>query len=747
MPAGLLTLVLSGCLPFVLPPSREAGGPIVEVTNASAAMISAAWPDSDYADLQSDGRVPADRLRVDALDPAVRGGPTAALLKFDELIGDEAGQVPLGAVVHQALLRLSTSRPGDGAALHRMRLDWAAEATWNSFDDGIQADGVEAEAQPDLITDAVGAGAIELDVTAGVQRWADGVENYGWVFLPSGPNGWDFWGASAADEPQRPRLFVLFSAGDEPLSIASGDVTSDSVVLWAHASVPGDVIFELSFDESLAETFATMAVPVSDTAVPAKLDVPLPAADARYYYRATDAGGASRVGTFRSAAAPGARRGLRFAVTGDWRGELSPYPAITNVPQRELDLYVALGDTIYADVASPAVPKDQCETLADFRTKHAETYLERFGLRSNADCRASTAWFSMIDDHEVTNDFAGGAPPGSDPRFEDYPGDYINETELFARGLQAFQEFHPIRDEYYGDTGDARTAFKRKLFRFRTFGNDAALIQADARSFRDEEIADVFEIGVEQWFQDAFEPGRTMLGEAQLQDVQDALLAAEAQGVTWKFVLIPEPVQNLGPILGEDRYEGYAWERTRLLQFIDEHDIRNVVFVAADIHCTIVNNLAYQLEPGGASIPLDAWEISTGAVAYSPPFGPVVIDLFAEVFPGFGPLLQTIYYRLDRAQQDALLTRLMDVLLNAWDYDPIGLDGSGIPATLLAGQWVSLNTYGWSEFEIDADTQQLRVTTYGIDWYDADELLENPLDIVGRTPEVVSEFIVDAVGR
>ncbi len=739
------SLILSGCF-LAAWPAVSAAGPIADFSLAANAMISAYRPDSDYADLQADGRVPADRLRADAQDPALRGGPTAVLLRFDDLIGGGAGQVPPGATVYQALLRLTTSRPGEGAALHRMLVDWSADATWNSLGNGIQADGVEAEVQPDLITGAIGAGVVELDVTDSVQAWAQGASNYGWGLLPSGPDGWDFWSSSAADESQRPRLFVLYGAGEPNLSIASGDVTSDGVVLWAQATVPGIVTFELSFDENSAEVFATFGVSVSDALVPAKLEVPLPAAGTRYYFRATDAAGVSRIGTFRSAAAAGQPHGLRFAVTGDWRGELSPYPAIANVPGRELDFYVALGDTIYADVASPAVPKDQCETLEEFRLKHEETYAERFGQASNADVRASTPWFSMIDDHEVTNDFAGGAPPASDPRFKDYPGDYINETDLFARGLQAFHDYQPIRDEFYGDTADPRTAFKRKLYRERSFGDDAAMILSDARSFRDEEIADVFEIGADQWFQDAFEPGRTMLGEAQLQDVQNALLDADAAGITWKFILIPEPIQNLGPILGEDRYEGYAWERTRLLQFIDEHDLRNVVFIAADIHCTIVNNLSYQLEPQGENIALDSWEISTGSVAYAPPFGPVVIDLFAEVLPNLGGVLQDIYYHLDRAGQDELLIRVIDVLLSVWSYDPIGLDGSGLPATLLQGKWVSLNTFGWSEFEIDAQTQQLRVTTYGIDWYDEDELLGNPLDVVGRTPVVVSEFVVDAVG-
>ena len=73
------------------------------------------------------------------------------------------------------------------------------------------------------------------------------------------------------------------------------------------------------------------------------------------------------------------------------------------------------------------------------------------------------------------------------------------------------------------------------------------------------------------------------------------LLAADANGITWKFVTIPEPIQNFGTLNAEDRFEGYAAERNEILQFIDENDINNVVFMAGDFHGTIVNNLTYKL--------------------------------------------------------------------------------------------------------------------------------------------------------
>ena len=50
-----------------------------------------------------------------------------------------------------------------------------------------------------------------------------------------------------------------------------------------------------------------------------------------------------------------------------------------------------------------------------------------------------------------------------------------------------------------------------------------------------------------------------------------------------------------------------------MLRFIDEQGINNVVFIAADIHGTLVNDLTYQLESTGEQIPTNAFEITTGA--------------------------------------------------------------------------------------------------------------------------------------
>jgi phosphodiesterase/alkaline phosphatase D-like protein len=487
--------------------------------------------------------------------------------------------------------------------------------------------------------------------------------------------------------------------------------------------------------------------------VPAKWDLSGLTSATTYHYRITDSSGASKSGKFKTPANVGISKGLRFGVSGDWRGELLPYPAVKNADERSLDFFVALGDTIYGDVASLANGgQQQALTLDEFRRKHAEVYGELGGLNSLGDLRGSTALYAMIDDHEVTNDFAGGADVSSDPRFAADPaGTLINDSTLYNNGLRAFQDYNPIRERTYVNLGEPRTAGEIKLYRSQNFGSDAALIMLDARSFRDPELPDADlgnPLSVAQFLTDAFDPTRTMLGRRQVAELKLDLLAAQFRGVTWKFVLIPEPIQNLGPLAAADRFEGYAAERTEILKFIADRHIDNVVFVAADIHGTLINNLTYQVSPFTAQIPTSAFEISTGAVAYDAPFGPTVATLGAAA--GLIQPAELAFYNslpvasdTDSApnDKDDFIKSVINGALAPLGYDPVGLE-TRFGAQLLAGDYLATHTYGWTEFEIAKGTQELVVTTYGIPPYTLSDAAANPADIASRTPFVVSQFKV-----
>ncbi|MDX2159840.1 MAG: alkaline phosphatase D family protein [bacterium] len=534
-----------------------------------------------------------------------------------------------------------------------------------------------------------------------------------------------------------------------PNGIASGDTTQTSTVLWTRSTVTGDVTFEISTDETFASA-ETRTASVEEALKPVKVTVDNLTPDTRYFYRVSN-GTDTLTGQFRTAAPVDVRRGLRFGVSGDWRGELRPYIALANVVERDLEFFVEHGDTIYSDIPSRDFEGEQAITVEEFRIKHNEVYSAFEGANFWADVRARLSVLATIDDHEVTNDFAGGAPISTDARFVGDADALINTSDLYRNGMQVFQEYNPLNDLFYENTGDPRMDGRPKLYRSMTYGSDAAVIVLDARSFRDQavaeiEVADVFNVQARTEYLTAmFEEGRTLLGRTQVEDLKRDLLAAQEAGITWKFVMIPEPIQLTGWFGGSDRWEGYAPERTEVLQFIETNNILNVVFVSADVHTTFINKLTYQTEALGELIPVRSFEISTGSVAFFPPTGAALVAGAADagLFPADD---YAAYQAASIPEQDAVLLNLYNRFVNRLQgYEEMSLDGSGLNAELTEGTFVAGHTFGWTEFDIDAETQRLTATTYGVRAYSRDALDADPATILALRPEVINQVVADPI--
>lgn len=532
----------------------------------------------------------------------------------------------------------------------------------------------------------------------------------------------------------------------EPMTVAAGDVTQTTAILWAHSFSAGPVKIEYTTSPTLDAGVTTLSVDESDTQVPVKVALTGLSPNTTYYYRATGPAGSAR-GKFWTPPLVGTFAGLSFGVSGDQRGELAPYPSIRNAADRELGFFLQFGDNIYADFPSPDLPIAQARTLAEYRLKNNEVYASRFGLNTFAALRSSTAILATIDDHEVTNDFAGGALRTSDPRFAGDTGILISDTETFHHGLQAFREYHPVADREYGATGDYVTAGRIKNYRFNTYGSDAATFVLDARSFRSPPLPAITNPNdptqVAAFLTGSFAPGRTLLGAQQLADLKQNLLESQAAGILWKFIFCPEPVQNFGPLGGEDRYEGYAAERTSLLKYIDDAHISNVVFVTADFHGTVVNRLSYQLGPFQPQIQTNSFEIITGSVAFDKPFGPTIVDLGAALGV-VDSATRNLYNSLPNGlTKESIVLAVVNGGLAGLGYNPISATANPLPTMqLLEGLYSSTNTYGWTEFNIDPNTHVLDVKTWGILPYSQTELEAAPASVSGRIPTVVSRFAV-----
>ena len=88
-------------------------------------------------------------------------------------------------------------------------------------------------------------------------------------------------------------------------------------------------------------------------------------------------------------------------------------------------------------------------------------------------------------------------------------------------------------------------------------------------------------------------------------------------------------------------------------------------------------------------------------------------------------------------EKDALLEQVYNrFVADLQGYSRLSLDGTN--AELVEGSLVCGHSFGWTEFDIDAATQELTITTYGIRAYDLAALTNSTDEVLSRTPEILS---------
>ena len=175
-------------------------------------------------------------------------GIEQGLIRFEDIFGAGAGQIPFGSVINSATLTVEvydTSTSGALVRFYRMIAPWSEATTWNSMTNGIQTDDIEAMSANDAqVPNPATSGQVVISgFDAALQSWSYGNTNTGWVIINNNNDGWNFRSSEFGTVAERPLLTVDWSPGICPGGVvtSSSDTTNNgslrACILWSNLQV------------------------------------------------------------------------------------------------------------------------------------------------------------------------------------------------------------------------------------------------------------------------------------------------------------------------------------------------------------------------------------------------------------------------------------------------------------------------------------------------------------------------------
>lgn len=451
--------------------------------------------------------------------------------------------------------------------------------------------------------------------------------------------------------------------------VASGDPTSDAVIIWTRITPLGPVDsilvgWQVAIDTLFQQVVQTGEIWTNDTRdYTVKIDVTGLDENTWYYYRFSGLGACSMIGRTRTFSS-GACDSLRFAVVSGSNynnGYFNAYRLMAN--RNDYDGVIHLGDYIYEYETHhygnhpdrELAPNWECLTLSDYRMRYAHYRLDpdlRFAHQQYP-------WIVIYDDHETANNsWFGGAE-----NHQSGEGDW---TLRKMAGIQAFKEWIPLRE--INDPAHPENHIHRTI----PLGNLANLIMLDTRlEARDDPGA----LG-------NTDPAKTMLGTAQYNWLTSELYRSQlTEPVKWKILgnqVMFAPLVAFGIVLNNDQWDGYQFERQKILNIIYGWDIKNTVIITGDIHTSWASDVPNQsMGPygsngqGSGTVEFVTPSITSPSVDFGSSIGGPVIQSFNPHIK-FVDLEKRGYFILDinmnRCQADWYFTNDINNYGGAFEY-------------------------------------------------------------------------------
>jgi alkaline phosphatase D len=392
----------------------------------------------------------------------------------------------------------------------------------------------------------------------------------------------------AAGFPIRAQTADL-SHGTFTHAVASGDPTSESVILWTRFvtsdAMDGEIGWEIAEDDTFAKITATGKAPVRarhDFCV--KVDVKGLQPGRPYAYRFLGAKSPSIVGLTRTAPAAGAAS-MNFALFSCSNLPYGWFHAYRDAAQRpDIELCIHVGDYIYEygrgtyptfnDSVPDRIlwPEVEIISLSDYHRRYA-SYRDDPDLQ---ELHRLKPFVTVWDDHELANDTFDGGAQNHDPATE---GAWEDRR---ARAVQAYLDWMPIRQ-------DPKSGLS--IYRRYDWGDLATLMLLDTRMIgRSKALSYWEDIGdIPQMDEAALgaaaqklssgplaDPNRTMMGATQEAWLSNELKRSKQAGAVWQVlaqqvvmgaILTPQQFNTFMPADATERTKGYTMTGTRVARY------------------------------------------------------------------------------------------------------------------------------------------------------------------------------------
>lgn len=371
-----------------------------------------------------------------------------------------------------------------------------------------------------------------------------------------------------------PQLIPLLNPKNAPFyhGVASGDPSANSIVIWTKVVLPNK-INEATIEWEIAkDSLFTKKIASGKKLTDETLDFTLKVLvenlkpNSSYYYRFKYSNTYSQTGQTKTLSEGKKSIQLAFVSCSNYEyGYFTNYKSIAE--NKSIDLVIHLGDYIYeygvgvygdTTIGRKNIPSHEIISLNDYRTRYSLYRLDPDLQKMHQLKPIITTW----DDHEIAdNTYIHGAE-----NHQSNEGEWKNRKN---DAIKAYYEWLPLQKDE-----------KHPLYRSFSFGKLLNLSILDTRVVERSLQVDSIDAP------NINDSSRTILGKNQFTWLTQNL----SKNYTWNIIGNQVP---FGPMYSPsivkketymDGWDGYPWERKKLVNYMQKLPQKNIVIVTGDYH-------------------------------------------------------------------------------------------------------------------------------------------------------------------